>query len=241
MYVETGSYRKAADTFNRLRAWEGLTVSKSTVQIWVRKYLTEEERVRKFTRNRFPPHEAANIRWCLDGTGKRDEDGIDRFILGIIDHGTRRMLALVALPHGTSKAILEQLFLAVSRFGKPDCIRTDNASVFTSAEFQAAVAGAGIRHEFIPLGKPWKNGRIERFFLTLKEKLNLIRPESLAQLNHRLALFSCWYNEARPHQHLYGWTPIEAWFGIDPYRTRPKEVVRFEVWDGALRGYCLRR
>lgn len=207
----------------------------------MRKHLTEAEVVRKATRNRFPEPEPANLRWCLDGTGKRDAQGVDHFILGIIDHGTRFNPTLVVLEHATSASILDQLFQAIARFGKPTCIRTDNASVFRSAEFRAALASAGIKHEFIPPGKPWKNGRIERFFLTLKQKLNLIKPEDLAQLNQRLASFSRWYNEVRPHQHLHGWTPAEAWRGIDPYRLTPKKVMRVEEWDGLLRGYYLRR
>ncbi|MFZ6747330.1 integrase core domain-containing protein [Undibacterium sp. JH2W] len=33
-----------------------------------------------------------------------------------------------------------------------------------------------MHQEFSAPGKPWQNGRIERLFLTLKEKLNLTTP-----------------------------------------------------------------
>ena len=50
-----------------------------------------------------------------------------------------------------------------------------------------------------------------------------------------------WYNHVRPHQHLCGQTPVEAWDGIDPYARVPKQVRHFNAWDGLLRGLYLRR
>lgn len=169
-----------------------------------------------------------------------DATGVTHFILGIVDHGTRFNPVLVVLAHATASAILTQLFAAIDRFGKPRIIRTDNAPVFHSKAFSEGLATAGIRHEFTEPGKPWQNGRIERFFLTLKQKLNQIVPENREALDSLLTQFAFWYNAVRPHQHLHGWTPAEAWRGIDPYQRAPKEVLRFAGWDGLLRGYYLR-
>lgn len=59
--------------------------------------------------------------------------------------------------------------------------------------------------------KPWQHGRIERLFLTPKQKLNLlVRSKGLA-LDALLTEFRYFYNHVRPHQHLPGWTPYEAW------------------------------
>ena len=52
--------------------------------------------------------------------------------------------------------------------------------------------------------------------------------------------FRCWYNHVRPHQNLAGLTPAEAWRGVDPYASEPREVYWFEAWDGLLKGYYLR-
>jgi len=62
-----------------------------------------------------------------------------------------------------------------------------------------------------------------------------------AQLNQALASFAHWYNAIRPHQNLSGRTPLEAWTGVDPYRSAPKRAVWFEAWDGLLTGFYLRR
>ncbi|MES2351275.1 MAG: integrase core domain-containing protein [Pseudomonadota bacterium] len=125
---------------------------------------------------------------------------------------------------------------AVRLFGRPDMIRTDNGSVFTSEAFCAGLAAAGIRHKRIDIGKPWQNGRIERLFGTFKEKLNQILVANSAALDARLDEFSFWYNVVRPNQHLFGLTPMESWRGIDPYRNAPKAVRRYSGWNGVLRG-----
>ncbi|MFZ6742839.1 transposase [Undibacterium sp. JH2W] len=183
----------------------------------------------------------ANLRWCLDGTGKVDADGIHHFILGIVDHGTRMNLLLQRLELATSAVILGHIIQTINLFGKPRIIRTDNASVFRSKKFRRALEELGIRQEFSEPGKPWQNGRIERFFLTLKEKLNLTTPINGLMLDVMLRDFTSWYNLIRPHQHLHGYTPAEVWSGINPYSTPPKSVHKFEAWDGLLQGYYLRR
>lgn len=107
--------------------------------------------------------------------------------------------------------------------------------------FRAGPASLGIQHEFITPGCPWQTGRIERFFLTLKQPLNRVIPRDGEALDKMLAGFETWYNEVRPHQHLHGSTPWEVWRGIDPYHTLPKAVQRFEAWGGRLKGIRLLR
>ncbi|MCH8623111.1 DDE-type integrase/transposase/recombinase [Undibacterium sp. TS12] len=235
------SYRQIRDEFNRLYAHAGMTISLGTVYGWVQKYRSEMEGIRKEMRNRFPDFSPANVRWCLDGTGKVDADGVQHFILGMIDHGTRMNVCLQRLELATSAVILEHIKQAINLFGKPQIIRTDNASVFRSKKFRQALKELGIRHEFTEPGKPWQSGRIERFFLSLKQKLNLTTPANGLMLDAMPGDFRTWYNLIRPHQHLRGYTPAEVWTGVDPYSSPPKSVHPFEAWDGLLQGYYLRR
>jgi len=88
---------------------------------------------------------------------------------------------------------------------------------------------------------PWQNGRIERLFGTLKDKLNQLRVADLVGLQQAMAEFTFWYNAVRPHQHLNGRTPLEAWQGMNPYQQIPKEAYLFQAWDGLLAGVYLRR
>jgi putative transposase len=52
--------------------------------------------------------------------------------------------------------------------------------------------------------------------------------------------FLVWYNEIRPHQHLQGATPIEAWRRIDYNKDRPRSMEWWSGWGGQLFGPRLR-
>ncbi|HBX57749.1 hypothetical protein [Pseudomonas sp. UBA2684] len=56
-------------------------------------------------------------------TGKQDVHGQQHAILGIIDHGSRRLLALTAVPNKSAWTLLGYLFLAIGRYGKPQAIQ----------------------------------------------------------------------------------------------------------------------
>jgi transposase InsO family protein len=122
--------------------------------------------------------------------------------------------------------------------------------MFRSPAFGNALKQLGIQHQLTDPGCPWQNGRIERLFGTLKEKLDqrIYSPRPQAgeglgvreQLNCDLNTFRNWYNHVRPHQNLDGRTPAEAWSGINPYVTPTKQEQWFEAWDGLLTGYHLR-
>ena len=85
------------------------------------------------------------------------------------------------------------------------------------------------------------NGRIERLFGTLKKQLNRITVANFAALSHAMLEFKTFYNLVRPHQHLQGRTPQEAWDGIDPRRCAPQEARFVKAWGGLLTGYYVRR
>ena len=140
-----------------------------------------------------------------------------------------------------SWALIARLVDAIRRYGKPRAVRTDNEAVFTSKGFCLVLFVLGIGHQRIDPGCPWQNGRMERFFGTLKEKLDQLGVDSLDALNQALAEFRFFHNHIRPHQNLGGAIPAEAWAGIDPFATPPKRQYWFEAWDGLLAGYYLRR
>ncbi len=234
--------RRIADTFNRLHAARhATTVSKTWVADTVRKRRLEIEERRREWKRRVPPAMATNRVWGIDLTGKADFAGEVHPVLGILDHGSRFAVALRALPDKGSIAILRALLDAIERYGKPRAVRTDNEAVFTSRLFRWALAFLGIRHQRTERHCPWQNGRIERFFGTLKSKLDRWAVDGLGELELALGDFRAWYNHVRPHQHLGGRTPVEAWEGINPYATVPKAVSYFSAWDGLLTGFYIRR
>ncbi|MBA5689968.1 integrase core domain-containing protein [Rugamonas apoptosis] len=235
------SCHKLAHTFNRMYAVEReVTVGKTWVAQVVCAHRYEIADLRRRYKRRVPPPVRSNATWGLDYTGKTDTTNTVYPVIGIIDHGSRLALALRPLRQRTAVATLKALLLTVETFGTPGTIRTDNDAVFTSRLFRFGLRWLGIRHQPSQPGCPWQNGRVERLFGTLKEKLDQFAVPDFHALERALAEFRFWYNAVRPHQHLNGWTPKEAWHGRDPYVRAPKSVRRFHAWDGLLEGVHLR-
>lgn len=235
--------RTLAFTFNRVFAHREVSVSKSFVHRTLREQAHAVWRARRAIRNARPKAVPLNHCWGIDLTGRKDSGGAVHAILGILDHGSRRALALRSIARKSGWCLLAYLCLAIGEFGHPRFIRTDNERCFTGKVFSTGLKWLGIRHQRIDLHCPWQNGRVERFFGTLKKSLKLWQFEGRRALEVSLTEFAAWYNEIQPHQGLAGLTPLEAWNGIDPFHATapPKEVAFIQSWDGLLCGFYLRR
>lgn len=178
--------RTVADTFNRMFLCEDMSVGKSFVHGVFQKYDYQIQVLRKRIKNARPRAISKNLVWGIDLTGKMDNQGNVHTILGIVEHKSRASLFLQALKDKSSIRLLICFLQTIERFGKPKIVRTDNESVFTSWLFKAVLILLGIKHKPIQPGCPWQNGRSERFFGTLKEKLELIEVYSREGLNNAL-------------------------------------------------------
>ena len=163
--------------------------------------------------------------------------------LGIVDHGSRRSLFLRAIASKSSWQLLSWLCQTINQFGKPRAIRTDNERCFTSSLFALGLKLLGMLNPRIDKGCPWQNGRVERFFGTLKQNLKQVQFDNISTLDNLLTDFGCWYHLIRPHQNLSGLTPMEAWHAVDAFNTaNPAKEVRFyQAGDGLLCGFHIRR
>lgn len=231
------SCRTIADTFNRMFfCTKQMSVGKTFVHAIVQKHKYQIEVLRKKIKNAKPKPVPKNLIWGMDLTGKTDTHGKLHMMLGILEHGSRASLFLKALSNKSSFQLLHCLICSIKRYGKPKILRTDNEPVFTSYLFRFVLFFLGIRHRPITPGCPWQNGRTERFFWSLKEKLNLIEVESGEDLNHALGEFRFWYNHVRTHRNLGGKTPAEVWTGKDVFKQKAKQEYWFEAWEGLLTG-----
>ncbi|WP_281559522.1 integrase core domain-containing protein [Thalassomonas sp. RHCl1] len=156
-------------------------------------------------------------------------------ILGIIEHGSRLNLTLRELPTKHSARLLLALCQTIRQFGLPKNIRTDNEACFTSLFFTTALKLLGIRHQTTHLASPWENGRIERFFDTLKSKIKRLDLTKFDSIQDELAVFRFWYNQIRPHQNLAGYTPMEVW--QNKANRYGKKAIWVNDWHGLLTGY----
>lgn len=229
--------RKIADTFNRLHAKQDISVSKTYVNDITRNNLYEIHILRRKIRNRVPTAEPRNRTWGMDLTGKKDSSGSTCNILGIVEHQSRLALTLQVVRNKSSIVLLRHLLDAIEKYGKPKIIRTDNEAIFQSWTFKLILSALNIKHQTSDLACPWQNGRIERLFGTLKEKLNQIKISDAHELSLLMSDFRFWYNHVRTHQYLDGKTPTEVWHGIDVYKKLPHQWCYYRSWDGLLTGF----
>ena len=209
--------RQIAALFNRIQQAKPndsknppQSVSKSYVAHVLRRHSVQALRLREDIRRRQPGICTILNTWAVDLTGKKDTQGQLHHILGIIDHGSRKLIALlVSSKHSTS--LLAHILRSTANFGPPKHIRTDNERCFTSPAFSQALKKLGIHHQTTELHCPWQNGRIERLFGTLKQQLNQIHIQSAEHLQSLLDEFKYGYNTIRLHQHLGYQTPHEVW------------------------------
>ncbi len=242
--------RSIADICNRrFAATRKVTVGKTYVHQILQRHDYEIQILRRNLKHVKPKPVPCNRIWGIDLTGKTDTHKKHHALLGILDHGSRALLHLQALHDKTSRTLIARIGEVIRTHGKPTIIRTDNEAIFTSKIFRRGLKLLGIRHQLTDPGCPWQNGRIERLFGTLKEKLDQLTYSPLPlgeglgvreRINADLTIFVHWYNQVRPHQNLDGRTPAEAWIGINPYTKPPKQEQWFEAWDGLLSGYHLR-
>ncbi|MEM1183264.1 MAG: integrase core domain-containing protein [Acidobacteriota bacterium] len=158
-----------------------MTVGKSFVAKMVRAGQAEIEKKRRELKHQIPRWLPKNVIWGLDLTTLDDQP-----VLGVIDRGTRACLELTRLPDKATLTILKSIIALIERFGRPKCIRTDNEGVFASSLFRLVLRMLGVHHQKTQPKAPWQNGRIERFFGTLKSAIRLredpkVEPKDLAE------------------------------------------------------------
>ena len=234
--------RKIADIFNRTYSERtNITVGKTWVYETIKNNRLQIVRMRKKIKNMTPRKFPTNLIWGLDATGKTDDAGVLQNILGVVDAGSRKCLLLRPVDLD-ALSVIEILCKVIRKFGYPRTIKTDNGPPFQSFMFRGFLWLNGIRHVLSDPCCPWQNGRVERFFGTLKEKLNAWAVAGRDELDNALRIFRFWYNEVRPHQYLGGRTPGECWRGVDPFTTPAEDIMFFNEWDGLLKGlYFVRK
>ncbi len=201
--------RALSDLFNRQRSRGRITVGKSFVAILLRKHQGEILAQRRQWRSRAPHAYPLHAVWGLDLTTLPAALGHTQ-CLGVIDHGSRQLMGLASLPNKRTITVLRVLLDIFERYGVPRSIRTDNEGVFTSPLFRLFLHCFGSSHQRIPPGCPWKNGRIERLFGTLKRTLIEWTLPQDVPLQSVLDHFRQYYNSYRPHQALNGSTPVRS-------------------------------
>ncbi len=146
--------------------------------------------------------------WSLDLTTLRIFGVFRIYVLGIIDHYSRKVFCLSSTFHPTAEWIVNEIKRVFGVFGIPERIITDNGGQFISVDFQELMTISGINHVRTSVGHPQTNGKIERFFQSLKyEFMSLFFLRSKGHLDGLLAEYLLYYNQFRLHEAIDGQTP----------------------------------
>src|SRR5579875_2117288 len=161
--------------------------------------------------------------WQSDWTGWQLADGAPAAIAGTLDDHSRLLVGIGAGPGDGDAALVWSVMLAaIGGYGVPQRSLTDNGLCYSSARrghapvaFETNLRALGCQPITSSPYHPQTCGKIERFWQTLKKWLRAYETRhgpagDIDELNHRLAIFTGYYNTARPHRALHGRTPAHA-------------------------------
>jgi putative transposase len=154
--------------------------------------------------------------WAYDFVEDALADGAKLHILTVMDEFTREGLALDVALTTSAERVIGVLSALVAQHGAPMYLRSDNGAEFVATAVQVWLAQCGVQTLYIDPGKPWQNGKDERFNGTVRDEcLNLHVFASVAEACVRLSTFRDQYNTQRPHSRLGYLTPLAfklAWY-----------------------------
>jgi len=158
-------------------------------------------------------------------------DDHSRFITGYGLHASQ-----------SAALVLEVLRAAITSYGNPAEILTDNGTQYVTWRGKSAFARElekrGVRHVVASPRRPQTLGKIERFWGTLwRECLETSVFLDLAEARTRIGHFIDHYNFQRPHQGADGLVPADRFFGAAPEVLRTlKERVAANALELARQG-----
>ena len=137
-------------------------------------------------------------------------DDHSRFIVGYGLHASQ-----------SGALVLEVLRAALSSYGSPEEILTDNGTQYVTwrgkSMFTRELEKRGIKHVVAAPRRPQTLGKIERFWGTLwRECVETAIFQDLGDAQKRIGLFIDHYNFQRPHQGIDGLVPADRFFGAAP-------------------------
>jgi putative transposase len=148
--------------------------------------------------------------WQVDITYLRTDHGF-MYLTALIDMYTRFVVGWSLSNSLDTETCLRTLERAISTYGVPDMINSDQGCQFTSEAWIQALESQGILISMSGKGRSNDNAHIERLWRTLKSEWTLIHGlRTVAEYKAHLPKFINWYNHLRPHQALQYKTPGEA-------------------------------
>ena len=163
-------------------------------------------------------------------------NGREHKMLSAIDDHSRFVVAATVLPVPSGPAVCDAFLAAITRWGAPFEVLTDNGKQFTGkftrplpveVLFERICRDNGITARLTKRRSPTTTGKVERFHKTLRREL-LDETGAFASIEAAQAAIDEWvhaYNTVRPHQSLDMATPASR------FRPRASEPVLHPAAD----------
>ena len=155
--------------------------------------------------------------WQSDMTHWRLGDDSHVEIVNVLDDHSRLCVASVAVRVTRATDVAEVFAQALSRYGTPAAVLTDNGCIYTARHrngkvvMETLLESLGVTYKHSSPYHPQTCGKVERFHQTMKKFLaRQSGAADLAELQAQIDRFVDYYNTARPHRALGRGTPREA-------------------------------
>jgi len=169
-----GAQRIAAEC----RARKIGTVSHQIVHNWLRQVAVFRPPEPKAGHNKRYERKHPNELWHIDVKGPFYIKGVGKtYILGVVDDYSRYIVTCQVKPDHSMETTIQFLQENIELVGNPDALMSDNGREFVHRitglinGFQKMLQERGIRHIRTKINSPATNGKIERFWRTLKEEV----------------------------------------------------------------------
>jgi transposase InsO family protein len=143
------------------------------------------------------------------------------YLVAFMDDHSRFLVGYGLHASQSTALVLEVVRAALSSYGAPEEILTDNGSQYVTwrgkSQFSRELDKRGIRQIVARPRHPQTLGKIERFWGTLwRECVEAAVFLDLGDAQRRIGLFIDHYNFQRPHQGIDGLVPADRFFGAAP-------------------------
>jgi len=126
-------------------------------------------------------------------------DGSWVYSICILEGYSRKILAGMVSPHQDLTAVLQILYAALSEYGCPEALVSDNGSVFTAGHYLAILHDLEMKPLHIEKGKPWQNLIEAQFKVQLRlADFQFEQAQTLGEVQNQHAEFIETFNTT-PH------------------------------------------
>ena len=162
------------------------------------------------------PINRPNQVWAMDITYIPMAKGFV-YLAAVMDWFTRKVLSWKVSITMDVHFCLEAVEEAISQYGTPEIMNTDQGSQFTSQAFTGLLKDNCIRISMDGKGSWRDNVFIERLWRSVKyEEVYLHAYDSVSAVRAGLDRYFRFYNTQRPHSSLDGQTPDQVYFNALP-------------------------